>query len=79
MRRRCPTGSPSRDDPLDLADTDFAASDRIRRAESVGGPLGSGAFPDRIAQLTGRHVTVGRRVEKNALSPKSAEKRIATA
>jgi len=64
---------PSREGLLDLAETDFAAFDRLRSAETIGRPLGSDGFLDRIAQLTGRNLKARKRgrkaTEKSALSP----------
>ena len=53
---------------------DLAAFDRLRRAESVGRPLGSDGFLDSIAHLTGQEVKARKRgrkaqAEKSALSP----------
>ncbi|MGO4338288.1 transposase [Labrys sp. KB_33_2] len=50
----------------DLLDdeTDEAMFNRIRRAETVGRPLGDDAFIDRIAILTGREVRPGKRGAK---------------
>ena len=65
---------PSREGLFDLAKTDLAAFDRLRRAESIGRPLGSEGFLDRIARVTGRNVKTRKRgrkaqAEKSALSP----------
>lgn len=43
--------------------------DRLRRAESVGRPLGDEAFFDRIAQLAGRDLKPGKRGRKPRLAP----------
>ncbi|MER9137692.1 hypothetical protein NKJ90_29505 [Mesorhizobium sp. M0051] len=58
---------------FDLIETDVAAFDALRKAESIGRPVGSEAFLDRIAGQTGRAVKSGkrgrRRKENSALSP----------
>jgi len=43
---------------------DQAMSARLRRAESVGRPLGDRAFLDRLAELSGRRLEAGRRGPK---------------
>jgi putative transposase len=64
---------PSREGLFDLAETDLAAFYRLRRAESIGRPLGSDGFLGGIAQLTGRNVRARKRGRKareiSALSP----------
>ncbi|MGO4333930.1 transposase [Labrys sp. KB_33_2] len=47
-----------------LDNVDEAMFNRIRRAESIGRPLGDAAFIDRIAVLTGREVRPGKRGPK---------------
>lgn len=47
-----------------LDDVDEAMFNRLRRAESVGRPLGDDAFIDRIGVLTGREVRPGKRGPK---------------
>lgn len=58
---------------FDLLDTDIAAFDALRKAESIGRPVGSEAFLDRIFGQTGKAVKLrkrGRRQKENsALSP----------
>lgn len=58
---------------FDLSETDVAAFEVLRKAESVGRPVGSQAFLDRIAGQTGKAVKPGkrgrRRKENSALSP----------
>ena len=62
----------------DLADVieageDMEASERLRRAETIGRPIGDRAFIDRLAGLSGRNLMPGRRGPKprelSALSP----------
>ncbi|WP_246689036.1 hypothetical protein [Mesorhizobium sp. WSM4310] len=45
MRHRLPSSSGL----FDLAETDAAAFDALRKAESIGGPVGGEAFLSRIA------------------------------
>ncbi|WP_245197451.1 hypothetical protein [Labrys sp. LIt4] len=47
-----------------LDNVDETMFNRIRRAESVGRPLGDDAFIDRIRVLTGREVRPGKRGPK---------------
>ncbi|TIW59441.1 MAG: transposase, partial [Mesorhizobium sp.] len=58
---------------FDLIETDVAAFDALRKAESVGGPVGGEAFQGRIAEQTGRVVKPGKRGRRqqanSALSP----------
>jgi len=58
---------------FDLIETDAAAFDALRKAESIGRPMGDRAFMDRIAGLTGKAVRPRkrgrRRKEIGALSP----------
>lgn len=58
---------------FDLLDTDVAAFDALRKAESIGRPLGNDAFLDRIAEEIGKAVKPGkrgrRRKKNSALSP----------
>jgi putative transposase len=64
---------PSMTGLFDLLDADVAAFDTLRKAESIGRPVGNEAFLDRIAGQTGKAVKPekrGRRLNKNsALSP----------
>ena len=53
---------------LDAAIDDSAAQERLRRAESIGRPLGDAAFLDRVETLVGRSVKTGKRGRK----PKSS-------
>jgi putative transposase len=46
------------------AGEDEEMSERLRRAESVGRPVGDGAFLDRLAALSGRKLVPGRRGRK---------------
>ncbi|TGQ73371.1 transposase, partial [bacterium M00.F.Ca.ET.205.01.1.1] len=58
---------------FDLIETDVAAFDALRKAESVGRPVGGEAFQNRIAEQTGRVVKPGKRGRRqqanSALSP----------
>ncbi|WP_245443315.1 hypothetical protein [Labrys okinawensis] len=47
-----------------LDNVDEAMFNRVRRAQSVGRPLGDDAFIDRIRVLTGREVRSGKRGPK---------------
>ncbi|MER9951295.1 hypothetical protein [Mesorhizobium sp. M0047] len=46
---------------FDLIETDVAAFDALRKAESIGRPVGSDAFLDRVAGQTGRAIKPGKR------------------
>ncbi|WP_246135663.1 hypothetical protein [Mesorhizobium intechi] len=68
MRDRLPSSSGL----FDLIETDAAAFDALRKAESIGRPVGDEAFLSRIAAQTGRVVKPekrGRRGKISALSP----------
>lgn len=52
---------PSSTGLFDLIETDVAAFDALRKAESIGRPVGSEAFQDRIAAQTGKAVKPGKR------------------
>ncbi|WP_284267773.1 transposase [Mesorhizobium huakuii] len=57
---------------FDLVETDAAAFDALRKAESVGRPVGGEAFLSRIAAQTGKAVKPGKRGRRgkiSALSP----------
>ena len=58
---------------FDLLETDVAAFDALRKAESIGRPVGNEAFLDRITGQTGKAVKPGNRgrprKENSALSP----------
>ncbi|RWK49469.1 MAG: transposase [Mesorhizobium sp.] len=64
---------PSSTGLFDLLDTDVAAFDALRNAESIGRPVGNDAFLDRIAEQIGKAVKPGkrgrRRKKNGALSP----------
>ncbi|WP_292536361.1 hypothetical protein [Mesorhizobium sp.] len=64
---------PSSTGLFDLLDTDAAAFDALRKAESIGRPVGNDAFLDRIAEQIGKAVKPGkrgrRRKKNGALSP----------
>ena len=55
---------PSRSGPLDAREGDGIFHDRLRRAESIGRPLGSAAFLEKIADMPGRPVGPGKRGPK---------------
>jgi hypothetical protein len=52
---------PSSTGLFDLIETDVATFDALRKAESIGRPVGSEAFLDRIARQIGKAVKPGRR------------------
>ena len=55
---------PSWSGPLDAREDDGKFQDRLRRAESIGRPLGSAAFLEEIADIPGRPVAPGKRGPK---------------
>ncbi|WP_246686917.1 hypothetical protein [Mesorhizobium sp. B2-4-19] len=68
MRDRLPSSSGL----FDLVETDAVAFDALRKAESIGRPVGSEAFLSRIAAQTGKAVKPGKRGRRgkiSALSP----------
>jgi putative transposase len=56
---------PSQEGLFDLADEDAAAFERLRRAESIGRPIGSEAFLEHMATLTGRDLKAAKRGPKS--------------
>lgn len=64
---------PSSTGLFDLLETDVATFDALRKAESIGRPVGGEAFLNRIAGQLGKAVKPGkrgrRRKENSALSP----------
>jgi len=69
MRDRLPSSSGL----FDLIETDVAAFDALRKAESIGRPVGDEAFLDLIAREIGKAVQPGKRSPRekkiSALSP----------
>lgn len=51
---------PNRSGPLDGREDDGKFHDRLRRAESIGRPLGSAAFLEKIADMPGRPIAPGK-------------------